>query len=145
IVDYAHTPDALENCLRAIHDILSSRKQGRVITIFGCGGDRDRGKRLLMGEIASHLSNITIITSDNPRNENPQSIIDEILKGVSSGREVHTEPDRRKAIVQGLQLAKEGDIILVAGKGHETYQVFGNERVHFDDREEVETFIRTSQ
>jgi len=138
VIDYAHTPDALENCLRTIRDLTA----GRVITVFGCGGNRDRGKRPIMGRIATELSDVTIVTSDNPRNEDPAAIIAAILQGTLPGREVTTEVDRRTAIRRGLSLARAGDVVLVAGKGHETYQVIGAQREHFDDREEVESFIR---
>ena len=144
IVDYAHTPDALENCLRAIRQLTASKGNVRVITVFGCGGDRDKGKRPMMGRIASTMSDVTIITSDNPRHEDPQSIIREIRAGIVAGSVVHTEVDRRKAIVMGLERARSGDIVLIAGKGHETYQVTGDSRLPFDDREEVERFIRTN-
>ena len=144
IVDYAHTPDALENCLRTIHDILPQHEGARIITVFGCGGNRDRGKRPQMARIATDLSEITIITSDNPRNEDPQAIIDEILPGITKGKEVHTEVDRRKAIRMALELARSGDVVLVAGKGHEDYQVIGSRKLHFDDREEIEQFLRAT-
>ena len=142
IVDYAHTPDALENCLRAIHDILPAVRRGKIITVFGCGGNRDRGKRPQMGRIAAGLSDAVVITSDNPRDEDPQSIIDEILTGVEKGRVFSVERDRRKAIRTALGQAREGDVVLVAGKGHEDYQVVGTTKHHFDDREEIELFIR---
>jgi UDP-N-acetylmuramoyl-L-alanyl-D-glutamate--2,6-diaminopimelate ligase len=142
VVDYAHTPDALENCLRTIHGILSSSRKGRVITVFGCGGNRDKGKRPLMGKIASMMSDITIVTSDNPRDEDPQTIINDVMAGVVSGTNVYTETSRRKAISTGLEFAGAGDVVLVAGKGHEDYQVIGNTRAHFDDREEIEKYIR---
>lgn len=146
IVDYAHTPDALENCLKAIHDILAgSRTRGRVITVFGCGGNRDRGKRPIMGRIASRLSDVTIITSDNPRGESPEGIIKEIKKGVDPGADVQMEVDRRVAIRKALAMARPGDVVLIAGKGHESYQVVGSVKTHFDDREEIETFIRDNQ
>ena len=138
VVDYAHTPDALENCLRTIRELT----RGRVITVFGCGGNRDRGKRPIMGRIASTLSDETIVTSDNPRNEDPLAIIAEIVAGTVSGRGVTTEPDRRAAIRAALARARPGDVVLVAGKGHETYQVIGARREHFDDREEIERFLR---
>jgi UDP-N-acetylmuramoyl-L-alanyl-D-glutamate--2,6-diaminopimelate ligase len=140
VIDYAHTPDALQNCLKAIRDILPSGA-GRVITIFGCGGNRDRGKRPKMGAIAVSMSDVTIVTSDNPRDEDPSSIIEEILRGTGAGRDVRVEPDRRTAINLGLGLAAEGDVVLIAGKGHETYQVTGTRTEHFDDREEVLGFI----
>lgn len=142
IVDYAHTPDALQNCLQTIHDILSMTGKGRVITVFGCGGNRDRGKRPLMGRIASSMSDITIITSDNPRSEDPQTIINDITAGVIPGANISIETDRRKAIRMGLEYAGAGDVVLVAGKGHENYQVIGNVKAHLDDREEIEKFIR---
>jgi UDP-N-acetylmuramoyl-L-alanyl-D-glutamate--2,6-diaminopimelate ligase len=141
VVDYAHTPDALENCLRTIHDLLPDRASHRIITVFGCGGNRDRGKRPAMGAIASSRSDVTIITSDNPRKEDPHAIMEEISTGVVRGTMVLREADRRKAIVMALEMAREGDVILIAGKGHEDYQVIGETKVHFDDREEVEQFI----
>jgi UDP-N-acetylmuramoyl-L-alanyl-D-glutamate--2,6-diaminopimelate ligase len=141
IIDYAHTPDALENCLKTIRDLLPAAG-GRVITVFGCGGNRDRTKRPIMGKIASTLSDITIITSDNPRKEDPARIIDEVHAGVVAGAKVITEIDRRAAIQQALGLARAGDVVLVAGKGHEEYQVVGDQKFHLDDREEVESFIR---
>ncbi len=140
VIDYAHTPDALENCLSAISDLLA-KGSGRVITIFGCGGNRDRGKRMKMGAIATEFSDITIVTSDNPRDEDPLMIIQNILSGVIPGKTVHVEMDRRKAIAYGLGLARRGDVVLIAGKGHETYQVIGQTKEHFDDREEVEKFM----
>jgi UDP-N-acetylmuramoyl-L-alanyl-D-glutamate--2,6-diaminopimelate ligase len=142
VVDYAHTPDALQHCLRTIREVLPPGKGHRVITVFGCGGNRDRGKRPMMGRIASELSDITFITSDNPRLEDPATIIDEVMAGVIKGKEVHTEPDRRGAIRAALNLAVAGDVVLVAGKGHETYQVIGAVREPLDDMEEVEKFIR---
>lgn len=145
VIDYAHTPDALENCLRTIRRILPSTGTGKIITIFGCGGNRDRGKRPLMGRIASEASDITIITSDNPRKEDPEAIIREIFGGVTHGKKVYTEVDRRKAIEQGLAMAAGGDVVLIAGKGHEDYQIIGDSRAHFDDREEVRRHIRDTE
>jgi UDP-N-acetylmuramoyl-L-alanyl-D-glutamate--2,6-diaminopimelate ligase len=142
VVDYAHTPDALEKCLRTIRDLLPPENPGRIITVFGCGGNRDRGKRPKMGRIASELSDITIVTSDNPRKENPGTIIDEVMAGVQSGSTVVREADRHAAIGKALAMAQSGDVVLVAGKGHEDYQVVGEQKHHFDDREEVETFIK---
>jgi len=137
IVDYAHTPDALQNMLETLRSIR--HPEARIITIFGCGGDRDRGKRPKMGEIASKLSDFVIITSDNPRSENPQAIIDDILTGVESSvrSNIGIELDRSKAIHLGLSMANGRDVVLIAGKGHENYQVIGTEKHHFDDREEV--------
>jgi UDP-N-acetylmuramoyl-L-alanyl-D-glutamate--2,6-diaminopimelate ligase len=142
IVDYAHTPDALENCLQTIHEVLPTSGRGRIITVFGCGGNRDRSKRPLMGAIASRLSDVTIVTSDNPRNEDPQSIIDEITGGIVKGKEFHQVVDRREAIRMALTMARAADVVLVAGKGHEDYQVIGTTKSHFDDREEIESFLR---
>jgi UDP-N-acetylmuramoyl-L-alanyl-D-glutamate--2,6-diaminopimelate ligase len=142
IVDYAHTPDALENCLKTIHDVLPPKRTGKVITIFGCGGNRDAGKRPMMGRIAAAMSDMVIVTSDNPRKEDPEVIIKQILAGVEGPAVVKAEADRRKAILLGLEAAREGDVVLVAGKGHEDYQVLGEKKYHLDDREEVENFIR---
>lgn len=141
IVDYAHTPDALENCLRTIAGIRSRGGGGKIITLFGCGGDRDRGKRPIMGKIASVMSDVVIVTSDNPRSEDPQAIIDEIVAGVVPGAQVHAVVDRREGIRLALGMARPGDMVLIAGKGHETYQVIGSVKSHFDDREEIERFI----
>jgi UDP-N-acetylmuramoyl-L-alanyl-D-glutamate--2,6-diaminopimelate ligase len=141
IVDYAHTPDALESCLRTVREILPSKRDSKIITVFGCGGKRDRTKRPMMGRIATELSDIAIVTSDNPRSEDPQSIIDEVLAGAVKGKTVYAEVDRREAILRGLNFAKKGDIVLIAGKGHEKYQVVGETQIPFDDREEVSRFI----
>lgn len=142
VIDYAHTPDALENCLRTIRAIMPGGRGHRIITVFGCGGNRDRGKRPVMGRIATTMSDVTIVTSDNPRNEDPRAIIREILVGAAAPDTVRTEPDRRRAIRLALTDARPGDVVLIAGKGHETYQVVGDTKLHFDDREEVESFIR---
>ena len=155
LVDYAHTPDALERALAQ----LRSFTRGRLITLFGCGGDRDRGKRPLMGEIAARLSDLVVLTSDNPRSEGPLQIIEEIEAGVKkTGMEKFSisdfgfsisnlkskilnlklyfvEPDRRVAIRLAVSLARPGDLLLLAGKGHEDYQIVGSSRIHFDDRE----------
>jgi UDP-N-acetylmuramoyl-L-alanyl-D-glutamate--2,6-diaminopimelate ligase len=140
VIDYAHTPDALENTLKTITELLGEG-DGQVITIFGCGGDRDRTKRPIMGGIATRMSDVTIVTSDNPRSENPDSIIDEILQGSTPGANVSREPDRRKAILRGLGMARRGDVVLIAGKGHEIYQIIGETKTHLDDREEVLKFL----
>jgi UDP-N-acetylmuramoyl-L-alanyl-D-glutamate--2,6-diaminopimelate ligase len=142
VIDYAHTPDALENCLRTIRDVMPAGRDHRIITVFGCGGNRDRGKRPIMGRIAATLSDGTVVTSDNPRKEDPEAIIREILAGVGGTHAVRMEADRRKAIRMALADARAGDVVLIAGKGHETYQVVGDTKHHFDDREEVEAFIR---
>jgi UDP-N-acetylmuramoyl-L-alanyl-D-glutamate--2,6-diaminopimelate ligase len=143
IVDYAHTPDALEKCLRAIHDVLPTKNRGKVITVFGAGGDRDRTKRPLMGEVVSSLSDLSIVTSDNPRTEDPQRIIDDIVRGITNSAEAIQVLDRRAAIKKAIGLAGRGDVILIAGKGHEDYQVIGKEKRHFSDREIVEELINT--
>jgi UDP-N-acetylmuramoyl-L-alanyl-D-glutamate--2,6-diaminopimelate ligase len=143
IIDYAHTPDALEKCLRTVHDVLPRERRGRIITVFGAGGDRDKTKRPLMGKIAGELSDIAIVTSDNPRTEDPQRIIDEIVEGMPPKAAVTQEADRRSAIHSALRQARAGDVVLIAGKGHEDYQVIGKEKIHFSDREIVQDFIRT--
>lgn len=137
IVDYAHTPDALKNVLKTINDIRTGNET--LITVVGCGGDRDRTKRPIMGRIASEMSNQVIFTSDNPRSEDPQEILNEIEKGVSPENYKKTISilDRKQAIKTACKLAKSGDIILVAGKGHENYQEIKGERFHFDDLEEL--------
>ena len=138
IVDYAHKPDALEKLLHAVRDIAGGRP---LKIVFGCGGDRDRGKRPQMGEIASRLADEVIVTSDNPRGEKPQAIIDEIVRGISGGRHM-TIADRREAIARTIGEAGDDDVIVIAGKGHETYQVTGDQVVHFDDREEAELALK---
>ena len=148
-VDYAHTPDALENAISALKEIAPAR----IICVFGCGGDRDKKKRPLMGEIVARLCDLSIVTSDNPRTENPAAIIDQILPGVgrTDGLEYSTidlktgfkekgyavEPDRRRAIQLGILASRPEDAVLIAGKGHETYQILGTSIVAFDDREEA--------
>jgi UDP-N-acetylmuramoyl-L-alanyl-D-glutamate--2,6-diaminopimelate ligase len=133
IVDYAHTDDALKKVLDTVREL----QPRRLITVFGCGGDRDRTKRPLMGLVASRLSDIVIVTSDNPRSEPPEAIIEEILRGMNGGRkaERHEIVDRRDAIVRALQIAGPGDAVVIAGKGHETYQVLRDRTVPFDDRQ----------
>ena len=133
IVDYAHTPDALKQLLTDVRAICA----GRLICVFGCGGDRDRGKRPEMGAIAGRMADLTIVTSDNPRTEDPQAIIDEIVKGLPQGAHYEVTPDRMQAIQQAVEYSRPGDLIVIAGKGHEDYQIIGNRRVHFDDREVV--------
>lgn len=137
IVDYAHTPDALKNVLHTIREILNG--EGRIITVFGAGGDRDRSKRPEMGKIVAELSHLQIITSDNPRSEDPKHILNEIKAGVQPEYLKNTLmiEDRREAIRTACQLAQAGDIILIAGKGHETYQDIQGVKHHFDDKEEV--------
>jgi UDP-N-acetylmuramoyl-L-alanyl-D-glutamate--2,6-diaminopimelate ligase len=133
IVDYAHKPDALEKLLQAVRELAGER---RVSLVFGCGGDRDRGKRPEMGAIAARLADDVIITSDNPRGEDPSAIIEEIRKGAE--KPVRIEVSRRKAIESAIETAGPDDVIVIAGKGHETYQVFADRVEHFDDREEAE-------
>ncbi|MGR3811531.1 UDP-N-acetylmuramoyl-L-alanyl-D-glutamate--2,6-diaminopimelate ligase [Jiulongibacter sp. NS-SX5] len=137
IVDYAHTPDALQNVLETINDLREDIQQ--VITVVGCGGNRDKGKRPQMAKIATELSHKVILTSDNPRNEEPEEILKDMQEGVSITRrkKVLTISDRREAIKTAVMLANEGDIILVAGKGHEDYQEIKGVKHHFDDREEL--------
>lgn len=131
MIDYAHTPDALENILKTLRGIAS----GRIITVFGCGGDRDKTKRPIMGKIASELSDVCIVTSDNPRFETPSAIIDDIMRGIS--RPVTVIENRREAIAAALDMAQEKDIVLLAGKGHETYQEIKGVKHRFDEREVV--------
>ena len=132
LVDYAHTPDSLENALRAARSLA----RARVLAVFGCGGDRDRGKRPLMGGIAARLADVVWVTSDNPRGEDPEAIIAEVLAGVDGDlrTRVMAEPDRRTAIALALAAAQPGDVVVVAGKGHEQGQLVGERRIPFDDR-----------
>jgi UDP-N-acetylmuramoyl-L-alanyl-D-glutamate--2,6-diaminopimelate ligase len=132
VVDYAHTDDALRNLLATAKDL---NPNGRIITLFGCGGDRDRTKRPLMGEAAGRASEIVVLTSDNPRSEDPLLIINDVIVGVQRTKaKLYVEPDRQKAIEVALDLARAGDIVLLAGKGHETYQVLRDRTIEFDDR-----------
>ena len=133
-VDYAHTPDGLKNVLATTKEFT----RGKLIAVFGCGGDRDRTKRPQMGAIAAGLADIIVVTSDNPRSEDPYRILEDVLEGTSGSHcTVESEVDRRKAIERALELAKPGDFVLIAGKGHETYQIFKERTIHFDDREVV--------
>lgn len=131
-IDYAHTPDGLENVLKALRAFAPKR----IITVFGCGGDRDKSKRPVMGEVAARLSELSVVTSDNPRTEDPAAIIADILAGMGSAPRL-VVPNRREAIARALAEAGEGDIVLLAGKGHETYQIVGAEKRHMDERELV--------
>ena len=142
IVDYAHTPDAIDNVLKAIHEVLGGK--GRVITVCGAGGNRDKGKRPLMAQEAVKQSDIVIITSDNPRYEEPQDIINDMLAGLTPQqmKKVMSNVDRREAIRTACMLARKGDVILVAGKGHEDYQEVRGVKHHFDDKEVIREFIR---
>jgi len=130
LVDYAHTDDALRNVLNCLRPLV----RGRLIVVFGCGGDRDRGKRPKMGRVASEMADKVFLTSDNPRSESPTSILSEIVAGVKPGADYTIEPDRRGAIKLALQCAQKDDVVLIAGKGHETYQIFRDKTVGFDDR-----------
>ena len=137
-VDYAHTPDGLKNVLATVKEFT----KGRVICVFGCGGDRDRTKRPQMGAIAASLADVVVVTSDNPRTEDPNRILDDILAGTSgTSATVESEVDRRKAIERALEMARVGDFVVVAGKGHETYQIFKDRTIHFDDREVVREWL----
>jgi UDP-N-acetylmuramoyl-L-alanyl-D-glutamate--2,6-diaminopimelate ligase len=135
LVDYAHTPDSLENVLRTARELA----RNRVICVFGCGGDRDRGKRPVMGRIATDLADVAIVTSDNPRSEEPEAIIAEILEGAP---EAEVEPDRRDAIARAVAGADEGDVVVIAGKGHEQGQQFADRTIPFDDREVAREALR---
>lgn len=138
LVDYAHTPDGLENVLRAARAL----KPRRLIAVFGCGGDRDRTKRPIMGRLAAELADQVIVTSDNPRTEDPDAIIREIMAGIpAAAAAVEAQADRRTAIVRAVGLAGEGDLVVIAGKGHENYQIFRDGTIHFDDREEARKAI----
>ncbi len=136
LVDYAHTPEALENVLLAARELDA----GRLLCVFGCGGDRDRDKRPVMGAIAGRLADVAIVTSDNPRSEEPRAIIDEIVAGAGGVLEI--EPDRREAIVRAVEEARPGDVVLIAGKGHEQGQQFRDRTVPFDDREVAREALR---
>jgi UDP-N-acetylmuramoyl-L-alanyl-D-glutamate--2,6-diaminopimelate ligase len=131
VVDYAHTDDALKNVLTSLREIT----RRNLIVVFGCGGDRDRGKREKMGSVVNRMADFAVVTSDNPRSEDPMEIISEILRGFNGGRgSFAVEPDRRAAIAAAISMAEEGDTVLIAGKGHETYQEFNGYRIDFDDR-----------
>ena len=138
IIDYAHTPDAIEKVLNTIHKL---RIKGKLITVFGAGGDRDTGKRKLMGNVAGIYSDIIVVTSDNPRTEDPEHIIDMVIDGISGNKKVYREVDRRKAIKKAIKNANTGDVIVILGKGHEDYQIIGKKKYHFSDREVVEEYL----
>lgn len=139
IIDYSHTPDSLYNALLTIRQLLEQSGRGRIITVFGCGGNRDKSKRPKMGQIASENSTLVLITSDNPRYEEASSIIEDIKSGISLSNYLIKE-DRKAAIEQAIELSKKGDVILIAGKGHETYQEIKGVKFHLSDREIVEKF-----
>ncbi|WZL74734.1 UDP-N-acetylmuramoyl-L-alanyl-D-glutamate--2,6-diaminopimelate ligase [Clostridiaceae bacterium 35-E11] len=139
IVDYAHTPDALENALNTMKEFA----EGKIITVFGCGGDRDKTKRPMMGAVAGRLSDYCIITSDNPRSEEPKAIIDDIEVGIKDTSCKYKKiVDRKEAIKKAIEISKPKDIILIAGKGHETYQILGDKVIHFDDKEIAQKILR---
>lgn len=140
IVDYAHTPDGLENILKAARQIV----ENRLITVFGCGGDRDKGKRPLMGEIAARYSNFCIVTSDNPRSEEAEAIIADIIPGLDQVKNSRYAiiVDRREAIRHAINFGKKGDLIIIAGKGHETYQLVKDKVLEFDDRKVAAEFLK---
>ncbi len=154
-VDYAHTDDALRNAIQTARSLATQSlatqslttqglAQGQVITLFGCGGDRDRTKRPLMGMAAAELSDFVVLTSDNPRSEDPLSIMNDVMVGLRRFDTRHAaEPDRRKAIQLAIQRAQPGDVVLLAGKGHETYQVLKDRTIHFDDRETAREILRS--
>ena len=134
LIDYAHTPDGLKNILETVCGFA----ENRVLLVFGCGGDRDRTKRPIMGRIAAELSDVVIVTSDNPRSENPEAILDEVMAGVKEtiGTKAHDRiADRRDAILTAIAMAGRGDTGVIAGKGHEDYQILATGTIHFDDRE----------
>jgi UDP-N-acetylmuramoyl-L-alanyl-D-glutamate--2,6-diaminopimelate ligase len=134
LIDYAHTPYGLENVLNCVREIT----EGKVITVFGCGGDRDKTKRPIMGDIAAKLSDVAVVTSDNPRSEEPDAIIADIVEGIKKHTsKVVVEIDRKKAIAKALSMADEGDMVVLAGKGQETYQILASGKIHFDEREVV--------
>ena len=139
VIDYSHTPDSLQNALCAARAVT----RGHVLAVFGCGGDRDRGKRPLMGDIGARLADHAFITSDNPRSEEPLAIIDEIVAGVPSERlrAVTLEPDRRAAIRLALDMAQAEDTVVIAGKGHEQGQIIGDQSIPFDDRRVAEELL----
>lgn len=141
VVDYAHTPDSLENILETAKDFV----RGRIITVFGCGGDRDRTKRPIMGEVAAKLSDYCIVTSDNPRSEDPERILLDVEQGVKrqmASDQYVLKVDRREAIMTAIQMAQKDDFIIIAGKGHETYQIIGDQTIEFDDRKVAREVLR---
>ena len=137
VVDYAHTPDAVLKVLETYREVT----QNKIITVIGCGGDRDPIKRPIMGRIASEKSDYVIFTNDNPRTEDPEKIMQDILKGVEQTN-YEVILDRHEAIKKALDLLNSGDVVLLLGKGHEDYQIIGHEKIHFDDREEIQKYMQ---
>ncbi|NIW80643.1 MAG: UDP-N-acetylmuramoyl-L-alanyl-D-glutamate--2,6-diaminopimelate ligase, partial [Calditrichae bacterium] len=137
-IDYAHTPEALKRMLQALLEF----KPKKIILVFGCGGDRDFEKRSLMGKIAEDYADLVVLTNDNPRSEKPEQIVSQIKKGIFDQSKVEVHLDRREAVYSALEMTGTKDMVLIAGKGHETYQEFADQRIHFDDREVVESFIQ---
>ena len=135
VIDYAHTPDAVEKVITAYNEL----KKAKVITIIGCGGDRDPKKRPIMGDIATKLSDYVILTSDNPRTEDPKKIMNDIIKD-NHNTNYEIIYDRKEAILKGLKMLEKDDILLVLGKGHEDYQIIGREKIHFDDAEIIKNY-----
>jgi UDP-N-acetylmuramoyl-L-alanyl-D-glutamate--2,6-diaminopimelate ligase len=138
VVDYAHTPDGLENALAACRPFC----QGQLICVFGCGGDRDRSKRPQMGAIAARLADQVVVTSDNPRTEDPARILADVVAGIPAGIAAVVEGDRSVAIARAIAAAGPQDLVLIAGKGHEDYQILGTTKIHFDDREQAAQALR---
>jgi UDP-N-acetylmuramoyl-L-alanyl-D-glutamate--2,6-diaminopimelate ligase len=138
LVDYAHTPDGLESALAACRPFT----EGKLICVFGCGGDRDRSKRPQMGAIAARLADAVVVTSDNPRTEDPARILEDVLAGIPAEAAPLVEADRATAIARAIAAAAPDDLVLIAGKGHEDYQILGTTKIHFDDREEAERALR---
>ncbi len=139
-VDYAHTPDALGHVMQSAKEMAG--KKGRLIAVFGCGGDRDKEKRPLMAEAVSAHADLIFLTSDNPRTEDPQAIIEDARKGLDESKETFVILDRKEAIAEAISKAQEGDIVVIAGKGHENYQIIGTEKTHFDDREVIRESLK---
>lgn len=139
VIDYAHSPDSLANILTAARDLTEKR----LIAVFGCGGDRDRTKRPIMGKIGAELADVCVVTSDNPRSEDPDSIVQEVLAGMPRTQSVEAITDRREAIERAIKIAQPGDFVVIAGKGHETYQIFKDQTIHFDDSEVVREVLGT--
>ncbi|MDQ3019969.1 MAG: UDP-N-acetylmuramoyl-L-alanyl-D-glutamate--2,6-diaminopimelate ligase [Bacteroidota bacterium] len=146
VIDYSHTSDSLKNAIESAREIVNEeKKNARVITIFGCGGNKDRTKRPVMGNFAASLSDYSIITSDNPRFENPMEIINEIITGIKSNKNFEVLENREEAIKRGIELSREGDIVLICGKGHETYQEINGMRTYFNDKEIVSKYLENAK